>query len=42
MALVNSSWASSPIAINGVLTPGDWAGAGSLPIPAGFMMVKNG
>lgn len=41
MALVISNWATSPIPINGVLTPGDWAGAGSMPIPAGFLMVKN-
>ena len=41
MATVISRWATTPITVNGVLTPVDWAGAGLMPIPAGFMMVKN-
>ena len=41
MALVLSTWATNPIAINGVLTPPEWNGAGVMPIPAGFLMAKN-
>jgi hypothetical protein len=41
MATVRSTWATSPIALNGVLTAPEWAGAGIMRIPAGFLMVKN-
>ena len=41
MALVISTWAASPITINGVLTPAEWSGAGTMPIPAGLLKVKN-
>jgi hypothetical protein len=41
MTTVRSTWATSPIVLNGILSGPEWAGAGELPIPAGFMMVKN-
>src|SRR5215510_10519976 len=41
MALVISTWATNPITINGVLTAPEWSGAGQMPIPAGFLKVKN-
>ena len=41
MALVISTWATNPITINGVLTAAEWGGAGQMPIPAGFLKVKN-
>ncbi|ABL66519.1 hypothetical protein [Chlorobium phaeobacteroides] len=41
MATVKSTWATSPIVANGILSAPEWAAAGVMPIPAGFMMVKN-
>ena len=41
MATVRSTWATTPPAVDGILAPAQWAGAGVMPIPAGFMMVKN-
>jgi len=41
MATVRSNWATSPVVMNGILSGPEWAGAGVMPIPAGFMMVKN-
>lgn len=41
MANVRSPWATSPISLNGVLSGPEWSGAGVMPIPAGFMLVKN-
>jgi hypothetical protein len=41
MATVRSTWASNPIVLNGILSGPEWAGAGVMPIPAGFMMAKN-
>jgi len=41
MASVNSTWASSPVSIPGPFNPADWSGAGSLPMPGGFLWVKN-
>lgn len=41
MTTVRSTWATSPIVLNGILSGPEWAGAGVMPIPAGFLMVKN-
>jgi len=41
MSTVRSTWANSPIVLNGILSGPEWAGAGVMPIPAGYMMVKN-
>jgi len=41
MTTVRSTWATNPIALNGAISGPEWAGAGIMPIPAGFMMVKN-
>jgi hypothetical protein len=41
MTTVRSTWATNPMVMNGVLSGPEWAGAGVMPIPAGFMMVKN-
>ena len=41
MAVVRSGWASSPIFVTGTFNPGEWTGAGTLPIPAGHLLVKN-
>lgn len=41
MATVRSTWATAPVTLDGILTPAHWAGAGVMPIPAGFMLVKN-
>jgi hypothetical protein len=41
MAIVFSTWANNPITINGVPTIPEWGGAGTIPIPAGFLMAKN-
>jgi hypothetical protein len=41
MTIVRSTWATSPIVLNGVLSGPEWVGAGVMPIPAGFLMVKN-
>jgi hypothetical protein len=41
MALVISTWATNPITIDGALTALEWTGAGQMPIPAGFLKVKN-
>lgn len=41
MASVNSDWASSPISIPGPFNPAEWSGAGIMPMPGGFLWVKN-
>lgn len=41
MAIVRSGWAASPPLVSGTFSPGEWAGAGTLRIPAGVLMVKN-
>lgn len=41
MATVNSKWASTAPSISGTFTPGEWTGAGVLPMPGGFILVKN-
>jgi hypothetical protein len=41
MATVRSTWTTAPLAVDGFLTSPEWTSAGSLPIPAGFLMVKN-
>lgn len=38
---VRSTWASSPISISGTFQPKEWAGAGIMPMPDGFIWVKN-
>ena len=41
MAQVKSTWATNKIIPGGVLSSREWSGAGRMPIPAGYMMVKN-
>jgi hypothetical protein len=41
MATVRSTWTTAPLAVDGSLTPAEWSSAGSMAIPAGFLMVKN-
>ncbi len=41
MAIVRSGWAASAPLVSGSFSPGEWAGAGTLPSPAGYLMVKN-
>ena len=41
MAQVKSTWATNRIVSGGVLSSREWSGAGRMPIPAGYMMVKN-
>lgn len=41
MATVRSRWTGTPVPTDGMLPAAEWAGAGALPIPAGFLMVKN-
>jgi hypothetical protein len=41
MATIISSWATSPITPNGVLSGPEWASAGKMPIPAGYLLAKN-
>ena len=41
MATVRSAWPAEAIAVDGFLRPHEWTGAGTLEIPAGFLMVKN-
>ena len=41
MATVISRWANTPPALSGSFTPGEWTGAGVLPMPGGFILVKN-
>jgi len=41
MATVTSTWASAAPSISGSFTPGEWAGAGSLPMPGGVIFFKN-
>ncbi len=41
MVLVKSAWANVPIATNGVVTSPEWAGSGKIPVPAGYLLVKN-
>jgi hypothetical protein len=41
MASVHSVWASTVPSISGTFTPGEWTSAGTMPMPGGFIMVKN-
>lgn len=41
MAQVRSTWAKQRIITGGALTSREWSGAGKMPIPAGYLMVKN-
>lgn len=41
MAIVKSPWTTNPIPVDGLLPAAEWAGAGTLPIPAGYLMVRN-
>ncbi len=41
MAIVRSTWTSTPIPNDGMLPAAEWTEAGSLPVPGGFLMVKN-
>ncbi len=41
MATVTSKWASTAPAISGTFSPGEWTGAGALPMPGGVIFVKN-
>src|SRR5712675_269920 len=41
MASVHSVWASTVPSISGTFTAGEWTSAGTLPMPGGFIMVKN-
>jgi len=41
MASVHSVWASTVPSISGTFTAGGWASAGTLPMPGGYIMVKN-
>ncbi len=41
MASVRSTWADDRIVLGGALTSREWSGAGRMPIPAGFLMVRN-
>ncbi len=41
MVQVRSTWAENTIIPGGVLGSTEWSGAGIIPIPAGFLMVKN-
>ncbi|HZT29598.1 MAG TPA: hypothetical protein VFA33_06945 [Bryobacteraceae bacterium] len=40
-SVVRSGWAAAPMLISGSFSPGEWSGAGILPIPGGYLMVKN-
>lgn len=41
MVTVRSGWAASPPMITGTFSPGEWTGAGIMPIPAGLLLVQN-
>jgi hypothetical protein len=41
MVLVKSTWTDSPIVTGGVINGPEWGGAGKIPIPAGYLLVKN-
>ena len=41
MASVHSVWASTVPSISGTFTPAEWTSAGTMPMPGGFIMVKN-
>jgi hypothetical protein len=41
MAAVRSRWAAVAPALSGTFSPGEWSDAGVLPMPGGFIMVKN-
>ena len=41
MASVHSVWASTIPSISGTFTAGEWSSAGTLPMPGGYIMVKN-
>jgi len=41
MTRVRSTWTTVPLTVDGFLRPSEYSSAGSLPIPAGFLMVKN-
>jgi hypothetical protein len=41
MANVVSSWASAAPSVSGTFSPGEWVGAGVLPMPGGSVLAKN-
>jgi hypothetical protein len=41
MATVRSVWPNITMAVDGLLPAAEWTGAGILPIPAGWLLVKN-
>jgi len=41
MAIVRSTWTSTPINVLGPYTPANWSGAGQLALPVGHLFVKN-
>lgn len=41
MATVTSTWASTVPFTSGTFSPGEWTGAGTLPMPGGFLFAKN-
>ena len=41
MAIVTSKWAETAPALTGTFSPGEWAVSGVLPMPGGFIHVKN-
>ena len=41
MSIVKSTWTTVPVPQDGALPAAEWAGAGKIAIPAGFLMVKN-
>ena len=41
MASVISRWSATPPALSGSFSPGEWQNAGVLPMPGGFILVKN-
>jgi hypothetical protein len=41
MASVVSRWSATPPALSGSFSPGEWQNAGVLPMPGGFILVKN-
>lgn len=41
MATVTSKWATAAPALTGTFSPGEWTVSGVLPMPGGFIHVKN-
>jgi len=41
MASVVSRWSATPPTLSGSFSPGEWQNAGVLPMPGGFILVKN-